>query len=98
MSIQRPIILSSLMFITFFLSMYTLVGREKFNEHFDQISILNGPGPSWFIKKPYKPDDWIVRYNPDKIQPTCVTYDVPRKYGSVQNLNYLSSAYRYWRF
>ena len=53
--------------------------------------------PNWFFKQDYNPSQWLVREYQDRIQPTCLPYSLDEKYGSLENLNYLSSAYRFWR-
>lgn len=50
--------------------------------------------PNWFIKKPYDVNKWFSVYNPDQLsQPECLPYNR----GNPEELNYLSSAYRFWR-
>jgi hypothetical protein len=54
--------------------------------------VLNVP-PEWYHKKAYDPNEWIVSYNPDQLsQPECMHYR-----GDNRELNYMSSAYRFWR-
>jgi len=54
--------------------------------------VLNKPS-EWFNKAHYNPNDWIVTYSPDQLsKPECMHYR-----GNNQDLNYLSSAYRFWR-
>lgn len=64
-------------------------------ENFD---IINTGQPNWFSKSVYNPNDWIVRTYPDRIQPNCLPYSLADRYGSLNNLNYLSQATRFWRF
>jgi len=56
--------------------------------------VLNRP-PEWFNKASYDPNDWIVAYNPDQLSKPggC---DIHYR-GNNKELNYLSSAYRFWR-
>ena len=53
--------------------------------------------PNWFDKKPYDINDWFVPVYPDMIQPECLPYDIKSKWGSLENLNYNSQAYKFWR-
>lgn len=56
--------------------------------------IFNRP-PEWFNKIAYNPNDWIVAYYPDQLaQPGGC--DMHYR-GDPRELNYLSSAYRFWR-
>lgn len=49
----------------------------------------------WFFKKRYNPSNWLTPYYPDQLsQPACLSY----YRGNPEPLNYMSSAYRYWRF
>jgi hypothetical protein len=63
----------------------------------ENFEIIYTPYPNWFDKKPYDINDWFVVYYPDKIQPNCLPYDVNSRYGSIENMNYNSSAYKFWR-
>lgn len=56
--------------------------------------VLNKP-PEWFHKATYDPNDWIVRYYPDQLAHPggC---DMHYR-GDPRELNFLSSAYRFWR-
>jgi len=56
--------------------------------------VLNQP-PEWFHKPTYDPSDWIVAYYPDQLAKPggC---DMHYR-GDPRELNYLSSAYRFWR-
>jgi len=62
-------------------------------EAFDATGLVFNQPPEWFRKAAYNPNDWIVNYNPDQLsKPECMHYR-----GNNQELNYLSSAYRFWR-
>lgn len=51
--------------------------------------------PEWFIKPIYKTKDWLVTYYPDQLSdPVCMDHSR----GDPEELNYNSSAYRFWRF
>ena len=85
------IILSALAFFFLFLA-----SAKK--EGFDASGyVLNVPS-NWFIKKDYKTEDWLTREYPEHIQPECLSYSLSNKYGSLENLNYLSSPTRFWRY
>jgi len=67
----------------------------KFNQrdNFDAAGLVFNVAPNWFQKAAYNPQDWVVSYNPDQIsQPECMHWRGPN-----QDLNYMSSAYRFWR-
>ena len=53
--------------------------------------------PNWFHKQTYDPRQWLVRQYVDTIQPECMSYSKASKYGSLDNLNYMASATRFWR-
>lgn len=56
--------------------------------------VFNQP-PNWFNKIAYNPEDWLVAYYPDQLsQPGGC--DIHYR-GNNSELNYLSSAYRFWR-
>ena len=67
-------------------------------ENFDATGLVFNQFPNWFYKKPYNPTDWIVNVYPDKIQPECLPYAIESKWGSLDNMNYNSQSYRFWRF
>lgn len=58
--------------------------------------VFNIP-PNWFQKQEYDPRQWIVRQYVDTIQPECMSYSKASKYGSLENVNYMASANRFWR-
>jgi len=102
---NRGIILGSLVLISVILASLVLYKQNEFtvtpetsSEHFDGTGWSNQNGPNWFVKQHYNPADWLVYTYPERIQPSCVSYDVGAKYGSLENLNYLSNASRFWRF
>jgi len=72
-----------------------LVNNQQ-REGFDAAGWVYNRPPEWFNKAAYNPNDWIVAYNPDQLaQPGGC--DMHYR-GDPQELNYLSSAYRFWRF
>lgn len=57
--------------------------------------VLTQP-PEWFHKQAYDVDDWFVDYSPDQL---ALPGGCDMHYrGDPRELNYLSSAYRFWRF
>jgi hypothetical protein len=66
-------------------------------EHFDGAGLVYNIPPNWFMKQDYDPRDWLVRVYIDKIQPTCLPYNIEDKYGPIERLNYLASSTRFWR-
>jgi hypothetical protein len=55
--------------------------------------VFNIPS-EWFRKPKYDVRQWFVEYHPDQLsQPECLSYNR----GDPAELNYLSSAYRFWR-
>ena len=67
-------------------------------ENFDSLGLTYVQFPNWFYKKPYNPNDWMVNVYPEHIQPSCLPYSVESKWGSLENMNYNSQAYRFWRY
>ncbi len=67
-------------------------------EGFDAVGLYNNVPPNWFIKNEYNPQDWVVNTYFNAIQPSCLPYDKASKYGSLENINYLAGASRFWRF
>lgn len=64
----------------------------------DNFEMITTPFPNWFYKGPYDVTNWLVQVYPDRVQPECLSYNINNKYGSLDNLNYYSQAYRYWRY
>lgn len=59
-------------------------------ENFEGISIKP---PEWFIKEKYDVKNWFTPYYPDQIsKPECM-----HDRGDHEKLNFLSSAYRFWK-
>ena len=70
-----------------------IVKQQK--EGFDAAGLVFNRPPEWFNKAAYDPNQWIVTYNPDQLaQPGGC--DMHYR-GDPSELNYLSSAYRFWR-
>lgn len=64
-------------------------------EGFDAAGLVFNKPPEWFNKAAYNSDDWLVSYYPDQLsQPGGC--DMHYR-GQNSELNYLSSAYRFWR-
>lgn len=77
--------------LTSFMFMSTC--RKTKKEGFEAVGLIYNKPPEWFNKPEYKVADWIVTYNPDQLEkPECMHYR-----GNPKELNYLSSAYRFWR-
>ena len=93
--IQRELLMSLSILI---LLLVFLVYKSYTTEHFDSTGMVYAQFPNWFYKKPYDPNDWIVNVYPEHIQPSCLPYSVASKWGSLENVNYNSQAYRFWRF
>ncbi len=74
-----------------------IILTTKIHEGFDGIGMYIRP-PNWFIKPMYDPKEWLVNTSFNAIQPECLSYDKGSKYGSLENINYLASATRFWRF
>ena len=56
--------------------------------------VLTHP-PNWFLPKEYEMTQWLTPYTPDQLsENVCLSYNR----GNNKDLNYLSSAYRLWRF
>jgi len=69
--------------------------QNEVSEHFTADGwVLNRP-PEWFNKPAYNANDWMVAYYPDQLSKPggC---DMHYR-GENRDLNYLSSAYRFWR-
>jgi len=70
-----------------------MIVQSSQKEGFDGAGLVLNRPPEWFHKIAYNPNDWIVSYNPDQLSsPECMHYR-----GDSSELNYLSSAYRFWR-
>ncbi len=65
-------------------------------EGFDAAGLVFNRPPEWFNKQAYNPSDWIVTYYPEQLSEPggC---DMHYR-GDPEELNYYSSAYRFWRF
>ena len=67
---------------------------SKDRENFDAAGLVYNRPPEWFHKPAYNPNDWMVAYYPQQIShPECMY----KSRGNPRELNYLSSAYRFWR-
>ena len=72
-----------------------LVKNNNSKEGFDAAGLIFNQPPEWFHKPAYNLEDWLVAYNPDQLsQPGGC--DMHYR-GSPEELNYLSSVYRFYR-
>jgi hypothetical protein len=70
-----------------------MIVKSNEKEGFDAAGLVFNKPPEWYNKARYNPEDWLVSYYPDQLsKPECMHYR-----GDNQELNYLSSAYRFWR-
>jgi hypothetical protein len=62
-------------------------------DNFEAAGLVYNKPPEWFNKVKYDPNQWIVTYYPQQLaKPECMHYR-----GDPEKLNYMSSAYRFWR-
>lgn len=72
-----------------------VVGMSIKKENFTADGWFYNSPPEWFHKKKYDSSDWMTPYYPDQISiPTGC--DMHYR-GDNHDLNYFSSAYRFWR-
>ena len=95
----------SIMFIIvviFIIMMFLLKGCKNTTtkpiEGFDATGLVYNQPPNWFIKQDYNLNDWLTRTYNDAIESACLPYSRASKYGSLENINYDASAYKFWRF
>jgi hypothetical protein len=69
--------------------------QRKTSEYFDAAGLVFNQPSEWFNKSSYDANEWIVAYYPDQLAKPggC---DMHYR-GDPRELNYLSSAYRFWR-
>lgn len=91
------IIFVVILFVLIIVIISLLMVKNKI-ETFDATGLVYNMYPNWFAKKPYNPADWVVEVYPDNIQPSCLSYDRADKWGSLEDINYNSQAYKFWRF
>jgi len=84
-------------FIVFFIILFVII-KPQIREGWDGTGLVFNIPPNWFIKQDYNPSDWVVKTYNEAIQPDCLPYSKAAKWGSLENLNYLGSAQRFWRF
>lgn len=64
----------------------------------ENFEIVYNQYPNWFMAgRPYNQNDWFSVVYPDMIQAECLPYSVEAKWGSLENMNYNSQAYKFWR-
>lgn len=87
-------------YLIYFICLLFLVVLLSTNktDNFDAMGLVYNVPPNWFIKQEYNASDWLVNNYIDTIQPSCLSYDKAAKYGGLENINYLASATRFWRF
>jgi len=83
-----------LVFVIFFIII--LVTFHK-TEHFDDTG-SNIKSSEWFVKQPYDATEWTVKTYYDATQPSCLPYSKAARYSSLEDINFLASAYRFWRY
>ena len=69
------------------------IAFTKNKDGFDATGLVFNDPPNWFHKNSYNINDWFVYYEPEQLaNPECTHYR-----GEPQELNWLSSTYRFWR-
>ncbi len=93
---QSSLCVFAIIFIAIFVVVYCIVqSRNPKKENFEMINTVP---PNWFIKPEYSLGDWVSRQYVDSIDASCLPYSRSVKFGGLDNLNYLASATRFWRF
>lgn len=89
---SSSIILMIFVVLVIILVVYTCSAKK---EGFDAAGMIFNVPPEWFRKGSYNVNDWYVTYYPDQLSKPggC---DMHYR-GDPEELNYLSSAYRFWR-
>lgn len=95
MDISIKIIIFIVILVISFLILFV---NNPMLENFDAVGLVYNVPPNWFIKPEYDIRNWVVQTYNDAIQPSCLPYSNENRYGSLDNINYLSSAVRFWRF
>lgn len=72
-----------------------LIIKQPKTENFTADGLILNVPPEWFRKKAYDINDWIVAYYPEQIS-NVGGCDMHYR-GDNRELNYLSSAYRFFR-
>ena len=88
---------SYVIILLFILILYLCFRHVSRIEGFDATGLVLNQPPNWFLKETYDPNAWVVNNYIDSIQPSCLSYSLGSKFGSLENLNYLKSATRFWR-
>ena len=96
-----PIVL--VVVVIFIIMMFLLrscnnMGTSAPIEGFDATGLVYNQFPAWFTKMDYDVNQWYVRNYNEAIEASCLPYSRASKYGSLENINYLSNAMRFWRF
>ena len=95
---KKNIYFNKMIIVLLILILVILIISMPYCEGFDAVGLVLNTQPNWFVKQTYNPSDWVVNQYPDIIQPSCLPYDKAARYGSLENINYLSNAQRFWRF
>lgn len=83
------------LFISFFVVSLAIFLSLNQKEGFEAAGLVYNRPPEWFMKEKYDPNKWLVTYYPQQLsKPECMY----KSRGNPNELNYLSSAYRFWRF
>ncbi len=89
---MNPVIIILVVLVVLFV-IYIFYSKKN-SEGFTADGLVFNIPPEWFRKKPYDANKWFSVYNPDQLsQPECLPYNR----GDPEQLNYMSSAYRFWR-
>lgn len=91
---MNPIVVIIVVLVILFV-IYIYYSKKNASEGFTADGLVFNIPPEWFRKPMYNlQKDWIVSYNPDQLsQPECLPYNR----GDPEELNYLSSVYRFYR-
>ena len=97
---MNSFLVAFLIIVVFLILMFSIRSCKnvRSSEGFDATGLVFNVPPNWFIKQDYDVNQWFVRNYNDAIQPNCLSYDKASKYGSLENINYLANALRFWRF
>lgn len=75
------------------LSAVLAISNYNKQDNFEAAGLVYNKPPEWFNKPKYDPNQWFVTYYPQQLaKPECMHYR-----GDPEKLNYMSSAYRFWR-
>ncbi len=87
-------LIAGMVLVLVLVSSIMIIKRQN-AEGFDAVGLVFNKPPEWFNKKTYDKNDWFVHYEPDQLaQPGGC--DMHYR-GEPEELNFLSSCYRFWR-